>query len=401
MNQPKHTPEDSLFTTSFGRWIVFLVFLCVGLAARGQATNTSGAPHTELLATMDQMKELLADVAPLKIKTVGNKIIFEGKIKTQADLEKLKRVQAAYPGAVIDLTVFDPAEMAETLKTTVLKDLRGVGLEWVTVEVNGDTVVLHGMVSSDADLTNAIETAKLRTPNVKSLLRVQELMIETDVQFVEVDHDSGSSFGQNLFDKGIVLAPSASLGNSGRPGLSLGATATYNINTALTAANSKSIYQEHISGASGQEVAFKQGGTVYSPGLTPVPFGVVVKVKPTLLGTDGILSDVQVEISTAVSFQGQVTTREFKTSTSVMSRVGDTVVLSGFEEALGTGSSDKTPILGNVPLLNLLFGHKSKSKIQKDAVLLLTPRPSALPEPSTGPAFSARSKSLLNDAKPK
>jgi len=406
MKQPqtKHNPKKSLLAAFYARRIVILLFLCAGLAAPGlrgqQATgsSTNSAPGADLQATLDQMKELLSDVTALEIKTVGNKIVFEGKIKTQADLEKIRRVQAAYPGAVIDLTAFDPAEMAEALQTAVLKDLRGAGLESVSVEVTGDTVVLQGVVSSDADLTNAIETAKLRTPNVKSLLRVQEVMIETDLQFVEVDRVAGSSFGQNLFNNNIVLTPSFAAANSGRPGLSLGATATYQINSALTAANSKSIYQEHISGASGQEVAFKQGGTVYVPSIPAVPFGVIVKVKPTLLGSGEILSDVSVEVSTAVSCQGQVTTREFRTSTSVMSRVGDTVVLSGFAEALRRANSDKSPILGDIPLLNLLFGSKSKSKGRKDAILLLTPRPSSSPEPATGPAFSSQSKSILNDA---
>jgi Flp pilus assembly secretin CpaC len=298
------------------------------------------------------------------------------------------------------LTALDIAESANTLRSAILKDLRAAGLESVNVEIAGDTVALNGIVSSDADAVRCVDMAKLRAPNVKSMLRVQQVMIETDMQFVEVDHDFNSSFGQNILDKSIVLQPSLSVANTGRPGLNLGATATYTVNSALTAANCKSIYQEHVSGASGQEVDFKQGGTVYVPSIAPVPFGVIVKVKPALLGNGQILSDVSVEVSTAVSCQGQVTTREFKTSTSVMSRIGDTVVLSGFAEALGTASSDKSPILGDIPLLNLLFGTKSKSKVHKDAILLLTPRPSALPEAATGPAYSIRSKGLLNEVQP-
>jgi Flp pilus assembly secretin CpaC len=271
-------------------------------------------------------------------------------------------------------------------------------LQSVNVEVNGDVVVLQGVVASDGDLTNAVETAKLRTPNVKSLLHVQEVMIETDLQFVEVDRDAGTSIGQNLFDNNVILTPSFAAANSGRPGLNLGATATYKINTVLSASNCRVVYQEHISGASGQEVDFKQGGTLYVPPIAPVPYGVIVKIRPTLLGGGGILSDVSVEVSTAASLQGQVTTREFRTSTSVMSRIGDTVVLSGFAEALGSGNSDKAPILGDVPLLNLLFSSKNKSKTHKDAILLLTPRPCPAPENANGPAFSANSKAILNDA---
>jgi Flp pilus assembly secretin CpaC len=245
-------------------------------------------------------------------------------------------------------------------------------------------------------LAQAVETAKLRALNVKSLLRVQEVMIETDLQFVEVDQDNLSSLGENLFDNNVVLSPVASVG-VGRPSLNLAATATYKINTALTAANCKSIYQEHISGASGQEVAFKQGRTIYAAGLPAVPYGVIIKVKPTVQGRDGVMSDLSVEVSTAVAGPGQVTTSEFRTGTSVMSKVGQTVVISGFAQALRTSNSDKTPALGDIPLLNLLFAGKSKSKSHKEAVLLLTTRP-CFPEAATGPAFSAQSKSILNEA---
>jgi pilus assembly protein CpaC len=353
--------------------------------------------RSELQGPLDQMKDLLSDVPGLKIKAVGNKIAFEGKIETQADLDKIKKVEAAYPGVVINLTTFDQPEWAEAVKGMILRDLHEMGVNSVAVQVTGDNAILDGLVNSDADATRCVEKVKLRLPNVKSLLRVQQAMIETDLQFVEVDRDSGSSFGENLFDNNITIAPSLSAANTGRPGLGLTATASYKINAALTSANCKSVYQEHISGASGQEVAFKQGGTLYVPGLPPVPYGVIIKVKPTLLGDNGILSDVTVEISTAAWAMGQVTTKEFKTTTSVMSRIGETVMLSGFAQALGTVTSDKTPFLGDIPILNLLFANKSKSKPRKDAVLLLTPHPS-FAEPAAGPAFSTQGKTILLDA---
>jgi Flp pilus assembly secretin CpaC len=354
------------------------------------------AVHSESQGTNEQIKELLSDVAGLKIKCIGNKIVFEGKIKSLADADKIKKVEAAYANAIIDLTTFEQPDMPDAVRTAILHDLHERGLDMVTVQLAGDTAILDGVVYSAADAAQAAETAKLRALNVKSLIRVQEVMIETDVQFVEVDQGTISSLGQNLFDNNIVLSPVASVG-VGRPSLNLCATATYTINAALTAANCKSIYQEHISGASGQEVAFKQGRTVYVGGLPPVPYGVIIKVKPTLMGKDGVMADLSVEVSTATSGPGQVTTSEFRTGTSVMSKVGQTVVLSGFAQALGTINSDKTPVLGDIPLLNFLFAGKSKSKSHKEAVLLLTTRPS-FPEVATGPAFSAQSKSILKDA---
>jgi pilus assembly protein CpaC len=357
------------------------------------------AVRPDSMGTIDQIKELLSGVAGLKIKCVGSKAAFEGKIKSQIDSDMIKKVEAAYPGTIIDLITYEQPDMPEAVRTCILHDLHERGLESVTVQIVGDAVILDGVVYSAGDLAQAVETAKLRALNVKSLVRVEEVMIETDLQFVEVDQDDLSSMGQNLFDNNIVLQPTASVG-VGRPSLNLAATATYKINTALTAANCKSIYQEHISGASGQEVVFKQGRTIYAAGLPVVPYGVIIKVKPTLFGRDGIMSDLSLEVSTAVSDPGRVTTTEFRTGTSVMSRVGQTVVISGFAQALRSSSRDTTPVLGDIPLLNLLFAGKSKSKSHKEAVLLLTTRP-VYPEAATGPAYSAQSKSILNEAQEK
>jgi Flp pilus assembly secretin CpaC len=357
------------------------------------------AVRSEPQGTCDQIKELLAGVAGLRIKSVGGKAVLEGKIRSQADEDIIKKVQAAYPGAIIDLSTFEAPEMPAAIKTMIAHDLLERGLDTVNVQIAGDAVVLDGVVFSAGDMAQAVETAKLRAPNVKSLLRLQEVMIETDLQFVEVDQDAMSSLGENLFDNNIILQPVASVG-VGKPCLNLAATATYRVNTALTDAHCKSVYQEHISGASGQEVAFKEGRTIYAAGLPVVPYGVIIKVKPTLQGKDGVMSDLTVEVSTAVSDPGRVTTTEFRTGTSVMSKVGQTVVISGFDQALRAANNDKTPFLGDVPLLNLLFAGKSKSKSHKEAVLLLTTRP-CFPQATTGPAFSAQAKAILNDAQEK
>lgn len=143
------------------------------------------------------------------------------------------------------------------------------------------------------------------------------------------------------------------------------------------------------------QIAGNVGGS-----LMPIPYGVIIKVKPTLQGTNAIMTDVNVEVSTAASSGGQITTTEYKTSTSAMSKVGETVVLSGFAQALASGNSDKTPILGDIPLLDLMFAQKTKSKTKNEGVLLLTPRPS-FATAATGAAYSEKANSVINAPEPK
>src|SRR5665213_2429964 len=103
MNEPQTTRNhEESFTARLLSWIFVVTLLC-GAAGLRADPATNAVPHAELLATMDQMKELLSGVAGLEIKTVGSKVVVDGKVKTPTDIEKIKRVLAAYPGAVIDL----------------------------------------------------------------------------------------------------------------------------------------------------------------------------------------------------------------------------------------------------------------------------------------------------------
>jgi pilus assembly protein CpaC len=357
--------------------------------------------RADLQAMMDQIKELLSDVVGLEIKTVGNRIVFEGNIITQSNWEKIKKVEAAYAGAVLNMATFDQKAMAGDIRRAILNDLGTIGVDTVTVEVSGDTAILDGVVYSDADLARVMEKAKLRMPNVRSLLQVRQLMIETDVQFVEVDTSLGSDMGNNVLQN-LTLSGSYSGGNSAKPSLMASAQATATINAVLNNANTKTINQIHISAVSGTEGHSKLGGTSYFPvagnvggSLVPVEYGVIVKVKPTMQGRDRILNEISVEVSApVVSGTGPFTVTTFTTGTAAMCKVGESIILSGFAQALSSQTSNKTPVLGDIPLLNLFFGEKTKSRARKQLVLLLTPR-LVVPETTTPPPLSDASRALL------
>jgi Flp pilus assembly secretin CpaC len=347
---------------------------------------------------MDQIKELLSDFPELRVDIVGTRAVLRGSVKSQVDLDKIRKIEAVYTNAILDLSTFDPAEIAETNRQAILRDLHEAGMDSVMVQVNNDTAILDGVVDSDAAAAFAVEKAKTRVTNVKSLLGVQRRMIETDLQFVEIDHEKGSSFGTNVLNS-LALSGGFSVANTGRPSLGLTGAATASINAQLLSQNCNVLYQDHLNGVSGQEVTFKNGGTSYfvvGGPMQPVPWGVVIRVKPTMQGRDWMQMDVSVDVNApVVGGPGAITLTGFSTTTSLMAKVGQSVILSGFAQALASQSGNKTPILGNIPLLNLLFSEKRKDKNHKEAVLVLTPYPSSGLAPVSRP-FSEGAREILN-----
>ncbi len=147
-----------------------------------------------------------------------------------------------------------------------------------------------------------------------------------------------------------------------------------------------------VGGEFGIPVSGNVGGT-----LEKVQFGVILKVKPTLQGRDTIVNVVSVEVSMPVAAgRNAYSLDKSETQTTVMSKVGETVVLSGLVQTLGNHAKEKTPLLGDVPLLNLFFSEKSSSKTKKEVVVMLTPRP-VFPQVSSAQPLGEERKKLLED----
>jgi pilus assembly protein CpaC len=345
--------------------------------------------------TMAEIKELLSDVEGLDIKILGNKIVFKGNLLTKSDYDKVGRVVAAYPMVILNMSKFDRAEMNKYVEEAILKD---IGLDTVTARVMEDMVVLEGVVYSNGDKVRAEEMAKLRMPNVKNLLRVQEVMIETDVQFVELSGDKGHNFGMNVLDTLSLSASGSGTGGTGSRGR---IPVTFGISAGGSA---RIVDSTHLSTKSGETGSFQSGGTSYikvsgttSGDLKSVDYGVILKVKPTLQGRDQILNEVSIEVSIpTVDDQGNFAIQRYDTACTSLCKVGESMVVSGNTQQFKQNTRSKTPLLGDVPLINLFFSSNLTKNHQEEFVIVVTPRP-VFPSAATGTPFGEQHKELLQD----
>src|SRR4029077_3518304 len=87
---------------------------------------------------------------------------------------------------------------------------------------------------------------------------------------------------------------------------------------------------------------------------------------------------------------------KFQTKSTVLCKVGESVILSGLAQMISNHFKDKTPLLGDIPLLNLFFSEKTSSHDKKELVLLVTPNP-VFPQASTSQPYSEDRKKLIED----
>jgi type IV pilus assembly protein PilQ len=118
------------------------------------------------------------------------------------------------------------------------------------------------------------------------------------------------------------------------------------------------------------------GATVTTQKVTYVPSGITLKVTPTINSDGRISMHLNPEVSQASG--GSATTppntNTRSTNTNVIVRDGETIVIGGLIRDSQSDDVYKVPILGDIPLLGMLFRKKSVARKRLELLIFVTPR---------------------------
>jgi pilus assembly protein CpaC len=280
----------------------------------------------------------------------------------------------------------------------------------------GDKVVLDGSSPTEEDAYRSAEIVK-RYPQAISLISRggYERMIDMEVRMIEIGKNAldrlgvrwqsgsgvpyaldGPAFGLiGDFKRSAAFLPGGSAEAAGlpvRPRISPFAT-TASLVTSLTSmvdllvqnGDAAVLAEPRLSCRSGGSARFVAGGELPIPviganGSASVQFkeyGVRFEVSPTV-NEDGVISaSLQAEIS---SINPEVSVREVpglrkqSAATEVNLREGETLVIAGMLSNEISGTIDKVPGLGDLPILGKLFRSRRFQNRETELIVLITPR---------------------------
>lgn len=107
--------------------------------------------------------------------------------------------------------------------------------------------------------------------------------------------------------------------------------------------------------------------------------GITLRITPQITEGDYVKLDLYQEISAVKETPESVlttigpTTTKRSTKTSVVVKDGQTVVIGGLMQEREEVITEKTPILGDIPILNFFFRYKTTSKMKTNLLVFLTP----------------------------
>ncbi len=229
---------------------------------------------------------------------------------------------------------------------------------------------------------------------------LKKSMVEVGVEIMEIDTQSalqaGLSWGSitpsstgtstttsnNLTLNENAPPPLASFGSFTRNAL------TASVQLLINRGKAKILSKPKLLTVSGEEASFLAGGeipyaTENKEGATNVewkPYGVKLKIKPTIDGGDNIDASLRAEVSDIDNSNGIVSNGivipALKTrwaETNVYMKSGSTLVIAGLIDEQDQKTTSGVPLISDIPVIGELFRFTNNVKSQTELVIFVTP----------------------------
>jgi pilus assembly protein CpaC len=377
--------------------------LLLALASPASAQRIFNQPE-KVLTLSKGASILLANDAPIQRFSIGEPTVAEATV--------LSPREVLLSGKEIGVTTLlvwgtDPAPKLYSVEVTAdatgleryLKDV--LPGQQVSVSATGNTVTLSGQVRDASAAARAVEIAKGSGAVVIDNLSIPTaIQVLLQVRFAEVTRSAIEEYTSalstvnphELSEDGRWAGSTNSDGTITfslvNPGASLQAT----LRALRSRGDFKDLAEPNLLALPGKEASFLAGGEFPYPtiqggtGNNAVTiafreFGVRLKFTPTIMRNGNIRLRVAPEVSSldfanALNFQGFVIpsllTR--KAETEVELRDGQHLSIAGLLDNSTIRNVNKIPILGDLPILGMLFRSKSVRERRTELLVIVTPR---------------------------
>lgn len=361
-----------------------------------------GLSRSRVLAGEGVSQVAVADPNIADVLVSGNEVIIVGKKAGATSLHIWKWGNRESYIVVVD--------GANTASSELIKN--AIACPGITVKVVGDKVILEGMVEDQYQKNRAEKIAAAYASEVINLLemaapkqiRIEARVIEISsnkskdlgVIYGNADNSNNSNNnsditlkGTNLFMFGQSAKNSIDRHHGGNPFHWFGSYANINaqLNLMVAKGDAKVLSQPYVITMSGSKAEVLIGGQIPVPvsndgdiSIEWKDYGIKLNIEPSVQQNSSVDTKIQTEVSSldyanAVKLEGYATpglvTR--KADTHVLMKPGMTMAIGGLISSEQSKNITKLPILGDIPILGHFFRSTSKSKQQREIIILLTP----------------------------
>jgi pilus assembly protein CpaC len=357
-------------------------------SASGQVVYSSNIRVGDNLTQIDQMLKLAMPNAEIQSTTMNGLVLLTGTVKSPEDSAEAERLVQAFVG--------DQTKVISRLRTATPLQ---VNLQVKIAEVSRTLLKEFGTNLTTRDSTNGMLFGVAQGRNIGSIgpldlssypkLDASSLYgLPAGSLSLPFDTKTGQFItGGTKYDFSN-LAQGAGKTNLALAGKLFGLDAMAALDLAESEGLLTTLAQPNLTALSGETASFLAGGEVPIPtsqGLGQVgvefkQYGVSLAFTPIVLDNGRISIRVRPEVSElttdgAVRLNGyavpSVNTRRAETTVELGS--GQSFMIAGLMRNSQTGSVDRTPGVGNIPVLGAMFRSQSFRNNQTELVIIVTP----------------------------
>lgn len=281
---------------------------------------------------MREVRQLIEGIPGVDVRTIGNRVVLDGRIYTAAERDRLQRIVAMYPGSIESLFHYDEAGatrrpmFALQLQVVDLRDVDSLDLgpEWPT------SIVLSG------------EGA--------------------------LGYDSAAADGPKEFYRGVVSTQDVKVG------LHLLTSEGYaeirSTSTLVTEEGNAATYE--VGGEFFVRTSSLSGG-----GVERIRYGTKLAIRPSIDEQRQVRLLIDAHVSQPDDSQSVDRIPGLLTNavqTRVNLREGETIVLSGLDDRREGSSENGLWPFAEIPIIGYLFKRHQSSEATRRTLILVTPR---------------------------
>lgn len=400
---------------------VFLGLMVPGGAVFGQEGSAAGAPSKEIRVYANQSALLDTDF-PIKRVSVARPEIADVLVISPRQLLIIGKVQG-----MTTLVYWNPGEVPTTVEINVVinveqarENLKKIAPgEQFELTASGNALILSGTVSSIMVENRLVQSAKVYANTVVDLIKVAKLdQVLLQVRVAEVNRTLAKELGlkmlvQPVMDGGqyrILVAPPGGFDTAtGTVPGTVGLSITDLTNLLLTTPGGtpkfaavlhalqdtgaiKILSEPNLVVANGDEGSFLVGGEFpvviasaagsgAAASVSYKEYGIRLKFKPKIVSNGDIYLKIYQEVS-QLDFANGVAVSGFqlpglksrKAESGLQLGDGQTFVLAGLLDNKTSKKVTKFPVLGDIPVLGVLFRNTRYTEEETELMVMVTPK---------------------------
>jgi Flp pilus assembly secretin CpaC len=346
----------------------------------------------------EQLKDTLKNVKGISINSAGSNIVISGNIDNEDDYKYYKRVISMYSDVVMDMVkssvkLVEKPVVQPVAAAVLAPDMVQIDVQVVQIVKQNDTNLgvkwfsqgawQVGVTPSTASYTKTRTTGSQKSNvGTNNFSKSRVVTDENDSENGNTWNDKTTTTSGNTGTISKTVPDTLSKAMTYAIGLQA-QNINFEINALIESGKARYLATPKLVVQSGKSAKFNVGGEIpiaQSTGFVSSvdwkEYGTTLEVSPNVLNGESIFINLNAEVSELDWYNkvgGYPAIVKRAAQTNLTAKDNEMFAIAGLVSYESTDKIDKVPLLGDIPLVGLLFKSKGKKYVAIETIFFFTP----------------------------